>query len=238
MNTHQQVVNYTDDLKHRAFPHRFRKVGNPYAFLNDVGIIPILEYIYKGNLLIDVAEELNVSYTVLQRWAEEENHADAIDEAQRISAEGYLADGLRRLRTASNEFELKRAKEMIAHARFMASKKDKHQYGGTEQQGAVSVGVQYTFNITGAAATPDTINAAPLATTYRTIEPELLPVVAFAFDAPPEPTPSPAPAPAPRLDTAVAAHLKAFGVDKAFDTLFAPTPLPTPDAPEIGPFHD
>jgi hypothetical protein len=141
---------YKDSLAARTFPHRFRRVGNPYAFLNDVGIVPILEYIYKGNLLIDVAEALNVSFTILTTWAENEGHSEAIEEAQRISAEGYLAEGMRRLRDAGTDFELKRAKEMINHARFMAAKKDKSVYGSNEQQaGAEKAGVSYVFNIAG-----------------------------------------------------------------------------------------
>ena len=140
---------YDDSLAARVFPHRFRRVGNPYAFLNDIGIVPILEYIYKGNLLIDVAEALNVSYTVLQAWVEQEGYDEKIQEAQKISAEGYLAEGLRRLRQAKNEFELKRAKEMVAHARFKASKKDKTTYGSTEQTGVEKAGVSYVFNIGG-----------------------------------------------------------------------------------------
>lgn len=150
---------YRDDLTVRAFPHKFRRIGNPFAFLNDIGIVPILEYIYKGNLLIDVAEQLNVSYTILARWVEEEGHSEAVDEAQRISAEGYLAEGLRRLRNAGTEFELKRAKEMVAHARFMASKKDKTQYGTTEQTGVERAGVSYVFNIAGDMVAPAVLPA-------------------------------------------------------------------------------
>jgi hypothetical protein len=220
------VTRFNDDLQHRAFPARFRNVGNPYAFLNDVGIVPVLEYIYKGNLLIDAAAELNVSYTILQNWVENEGHEAAIDEAQRISAEGYLAEGLRRLRNAPNEFELKRAKEMVAHARFMASKKDKGQYGGTEQQADNRAGVSYIFNIGGPSPAPNTPPAAAkpaIDSTHQRLEPENLPVVTFQI-----------PAPAPD----VAEHLRAFGVTKAFDELFAPVAEPTADSPEIGPFHD
>lgn len=167
--TAPSATRYDDNLAARVFTHRFRHVGNPYAFLNDIGVVPMLEFIYKGNLLIDVAEALNVSYTILTTWVENEGHSEAIDEAQRISAEGYLAEGLRRLREAKSEFELKRAKEMVAHARFMASKKDKTQYGTTEQTGVEKAGVSYVFNIAGnvvapqlaAPATP-AVGAAPL----------------------------------------------------------------------------
>lgn len=144
---------YKDDLTKRIFPMRFRRIGNPYAFLNDVGIIPVLEYIYKGNLLIDVAEAVNVSYTVLSAWVEQEGHGPAIEEAEQISAEGYLAEGHRRLREAETAFELSKAKEMVKQAQFMASKKNKRRYGTSEvgQQGA---GVSYVFNIGGDISAP------------------------------------------------------------------------------------
>lgn len=203
-------------------------MGNPYAFLNDIGIVPVLEYLYKGNLLIDVASVLNVSYTILQNWVEHEGHEAAIDEAQRISAEGYLAEGLRRLRTAPNEFELKRAKEMVAHARFMASKKDKGQYGGTEQQNNAGGGVSYVFNIGQQPAAPNSPPPAKaLDATYKLLEPDTLPVVTFTL-------PVAAPAPSPDVEQ----HLKAFGVTKAFDELFAPMAEPTAEAPDVGPFYD
>lgn len=147
------VQHFNDDLASRIFPMRFRRIGSPFAFLNEVGVVPILEYIYKGNLLIDVAEVLNVSMTVLNTWVENEGHAAAIEEAEKLSAEGYLAEGMRRLRCAENQFELKRAQEMIKHAQFMASKKNKKVYGAvTEQQGGA--GVSYVFNINGNISAP------------------------------------------------------------------------------------
>jgi hypothetical protein len=151
---------YKDDLARRIFPIRFRHIGNPYAFLNEVGLIPILEYIYKGNLLIDVAEALNVSLTILTRWVEMEGHGQAIEEAEQVSAEGYLAEGHRRLRNASNAFELAKAKEMVKQAQFMASKKDKRRYGTSEMLGGAGGGVSYVFNIGGDVSAP----------TLRTVE--------------------------------------------------------------------
>lgn len=144
---------YKDDLAKRIFPMRFRRIGNPYAFLNEVGITPILEFMYKGNLLIDVAEALNVSLTILSTWVEEEGHGPAVEEAEQLSAEGYLAEGHRKLRESTTTFELSKAREMVKQAQFMASKKNKRTYGtsDTQQQGA---GVSYVFNIGGDVSAP------------------------------------------------------------------------------------
>jgi hypothetical protein len=221
---------FDDSLAARIFPHRFRRVGNPYAFLNDVGIVPILEYIYKGNLLIDVAEVLNVSFTILTTWVENEGHGDAIEEAQKVSAEGYLAEGYRRLRDATNDFELKRAKEMINHARFMASKKDKGQYGSNEQTGAADkAGVSYVFNIAGnvvqqTTTTPAEGDAQPPA--GEVIEGQAVHInlldkldtdFASVFGIEPDPAPRPKAVPKPPV--------KAKGANKHA-------------LPVIGPFHD
>lgn len=145
---------YKDDLAKRCFPIRFRNIGNPYAFLNEVGIIPMLEYIYKGHMLIDVAEALNVSYTVLTRWVEGEGHGPSIEEAEQVSAEGYLAEAQRKLRSASNGFELSQAKEMVKQAQFMASKKNKRRYGTQEANLGGGGGVSYVFNIGGEVSAP------------------------------------------------------------------------------------
>ena len=226
---------FDDSLAARTFPHKFRRVGNPNAFLNDVGIVPMLEYIYKGNLLIDVAEALNVSYTILTKWVENEGHQDAIDEAQKISAEGYLAEGLRRLRNAGTEFELKRAKEMVAHARFMASKKDKTQYGNNEQTGVERAGVSYVFNIGGIQTVQNVVKA------EDTDKPEVIEGEVVEVADAPKPV---------ALD--ILGHL-----DGKFEDIFGVPPIAPPskhvvkvpqaprpkvkataENPELGPFHD
>ena len=145
---------YDNELAKRILPMRFRHIGNPFAFLNDVGIVPILEFIYKGNLLQDVAEVLNVSFTVLRGWVENEGHGPAIEEAERVSAEGFLAEAQRRLRCAKNGFELAQAKEMVRHAQFMASKKNKGTYGGSDALGGSGGSVSYVFNINGNTTEP------------------------------------------------------------------------------------
>jgi hypothetical protein len=151
-----QVQHYSDSLERRAFPARFRNIGNPFQFLNEVGIIPVLEYIYKGNMLIDVAECLNVSLTILRTWVENEGHAAAVEEAEILSAEGYLAEGMKKMRTAETPFELTRAREMIKHAQFMASKKNKKTYGNQESTQA-GAGVSYVFNIGNQTSAPQLV---------------------------------------------------------------------------------
>lgn len=230
---------FDDSLAARIFPHRFRRVGNPYAFLNDVGIVPMLEYIYKGNLLIDVAEALNVSFTILTTWAENEQHMEAIEEAEKISAEGYLAEGQRRLREATNDFELKRAKEMINHARFMASKKDKARYGNNEQMGVGDkAGVSYVFNIGGNVVTQVTTTPPEGEEPARVIEGESKPVQVdlmkqidadfeTIFGTEPEPVPAKRPVPKPPSVKTGVKVPPATGHAR-----------PGVALPVIGPFHD
>lgn len=142
---------FADDLAQRCFPYRFRKVGSPYAYLNEVGIYAIVEYISKGHLLIDVAEAVNVPLQVLRTWVEQEGHVGQIEEAETLSADGYLAEGMKRIRNAQTEFELRRAEKMVRHAQFMASKKNKPVYGEQIAKQA-SAPVQYIFNIPGTPA--------------------------------------------------------------------------------------
>lgn len=149
---------FDEDLVKRCFPIRFRNIGNPNAYLNELGIRPILEYIYKGHLLIDVAEATNVPLTVLRLWIEHEKYFEEIQEAETLSAEGFLAEGMKRLRTARTEFELKRANSIIKHAQYMATKKNKPVYGETTSKETGNV-VHYEFNI-GNSASPEALNTA------------------------------------------------------------------------------
>lgn len=145
---------FNDDLATRAFPHRFRRIGSPFAYLNDIGIGPIIEYISKGHLLIEVAEATNVPLKTLQTWVEQEGHYKEIDEAETASAEGVMAKARRAVAEAPTEFELRRAKVMLAHAEWMASKKNKPLYGDSVKGDKGGGGVSYTFNINGQINTP------------------------------------------------------------------------------------
>jgi len=107
----------------------------------------IKEYIYKGAMIIDVAEALNVPVTVLKTWINENNHEADIEEASILSAEGYIRTGEQLLKAATNAFELNKAKAIIEHGRFMASKKDKKTYGNQIEVTGGPAQVHYIFSI-------------------------------------------------------------------------------------------
>lgn len=148
----QTPATFNDSLSQRAKLARWRGIGNPFAFLNDVGIMPIKEYLYRGSTILEVAEELNLPLTVIRHWIENEGHEAAIEEASVLSAEGYLVNGERLLKTAANKFDLDKAKAMIEHGRWMASKKDKKTYGNQPGDLGQGYAVSYVFNIGGDAA--------------------------------------------------------------------------------------
>lgn len=137
---------YDESLRARCFPYRFRKVGSPYAYLDEIGIQAICEFIVKGHLLIDVAEATDVPFEVLRSWVLHNGYQDAVDEATIHSAEGFLAEGMRGLRHAATDFELRRAREIVRQAQFLAEKKDKATYGKKDDPNAGKA-VQYVFNI-------------------------------------------------------------------------------------------
>lgn len=142
-----QPTHFSEQIASRAFPYRFRKVGNPFTFLEDVGILPILEHIYKGNTILDVAREIDIPVTYLMQWVENNKYHQDIEDASRVSAEGFLSTAYDDLRKAETDFQLKKAKESLNHARFMASKLDKRTYGTDQQVQGGAAGVQYIFNI-------------------------------------------------------------------------------------------
>lgn len=151
-------VHFKESLEQRAFPYRYRKVGSPSAFLDDIGLLPLLEYIYKGNTLIDAAEEMDIPVTYLLAWIESNGYQPQIEEAYALGAQGYLSRAARDLKRAKGDMEFKKAKELLAHARFMASKHDRGKYGEVSAAShAPAAGVQYVFNI-GDNANPQTLN--------------------------------------------------------------------------------
>jgi hypothetical protein len=143
---------FRDSLSLRARNLRFRGIGNPYTFLEEIGLVPIKEYIYRGATIIDLADELNLPVTTIRTWIEENGYQGELEEAGTLSAEGYIRQGEIMLKNATDKFQLDKAKATIEHGRWMASKKDKKTYGQsateTQQQAAVS----YTFLIGDGAA--------------------------------------------------------------------------------------
>lgn len=138
---------FNDSLELRARNLRFRGVGNPYAFLDELGIIPIKEFLYRGATIIELAEALNLPLHTIHVWIEQNNYQPDIEEASVISAEGYLWRGQTLLNQAENKFQLDKAKLMLEHGRFMASKKNKKVYGNTQDVGSGAASVTYVFNV-------------------------------------------------------------------------------------------
>lgn len=141
-----QPVSFDEDLAYRSFPQRYRRVGSPFEYLDSIGIAPIVEYIVKGHLLVDVAEATDVPFVVLQDWVKQSDYTQLIDEAQVCSAEGMLAEGMRGLRTARTDFELKRANSIVKHAQYMAEKKNRPVYGQAANAAPHSP-ITYVFNV-------------------------------------------------------------------------------------------
>jgi len=139
---------FADDLAVRGWQNRRGSVGNPYAYLAHVGIDAVLEKLYQGSNLVDVAEALQVSITLLRSWLDNEGYWPKIEEATTLSSEGYLSAGQRLLKTASSKLELDKAKALIEHARWMASKINKPVYGTVEVPAAATT-VSYVFNVGG-----------------------------------------------------------------------------------------
>ena len=138
---------FNDSLELRARNLRFRGIGNPYAFLDGLGIVPIKEFLYRGANIIELAEALNLPLHIIHTWIDQNNYQPEIEEASVISAEGYLWRGETLLNSAENKFQLDKAKIMLEHGRFMASKKNKKVYGNTQDVGSGPAAVTYQFNI-------------------------------------------------------------------------------------------
>lgn len=140
-------VFYRDSIQARAAPIKYRKIGNPYGFLNSIGIEAILDEIRKGHNIVEIAESLDISIGILLNWIDNEGHTQRIENAFQFSAEGYLAQAAKQLKEARNDFELKRAKEIATHGRFMASKLDRNKYGAEAAKGTTGNLVSFVLHI-------------------------------------------------------------------------------------------
>lgn len=138
---------YAPVITQKATNIRFRGVGNPYHFLDEIGIVPLKEFIYRGATILDLAELINLPVTILRQWIEEKGYEADFDEASTLSAEGYIRRGETLLESATNKFELDRAKAMIEHGRWMAAKKDKRTYGNQPGDFGTGAGVTYIFQV-------------------------------------------------------------------------------------------
>lgn len=147
-----QPNTFTDRLDIRSEQTARGTIGNPYAHLNAIGVTAILEYLYKGANLVDVAETINVSVTVLRSWLDNEGHWPRIEEATILSADGYLALGRRLLTAANTKLDMDKAKAILEHARWLAGKINKPVYGTTEVAAAGTT-VSFVLNIGGQHAT-------------------------------------------------------------------------------------
>lgn len=138
---------YKDSLEARAAPTRYRNIGNPYAFLTGLGVDAILEEIYKGRNIVDVAKTLNISITILLNWLENEGHMERVEKATKFSAEGYISEATQLLREARNDFELKKADKIATHGRFLASKLNRQVYGQEKPESAPAAGVTFIMHM-------------------------------------------------------------------------------------------
>jgi hypothetical protein len=150
---------FKDSLAVRAAQQRYKQIGSPFAFLQRIGIDAILEDVYKGNNIVDVAKKLNVSIGILLTWLENEGHMATIEKAYTFSAEGYISESMSLLREAQTDFELKKAKEVAKMGQFMASKMDKSKYGNDNKH-ATSAPVQFIMHIGDKSARIDVHDAA------------------------------------------------------------------------------
>lgn len=192
-----------DALTRRCFPHRYRKTCAPFEYLDSIGIGPIMEYIIKGRLRIDVSEATDVPFATLCSWLAHNNYLDQVEEAEMYSAEGYLAMAQKLLRDAETDFDMRKARAMISHAEYMAERKNKEKYGTPKAGTQIGSVVYYNINLAGT----------PKKTAADVIEGTVAETAPAALQGLPAPDPLPSPLPAPA--DALAAQRDAFPVPPA-----------------------
>ena len=127
-----QAQLYLRDFDPKRYDGYYRRLYDPTAFLDNVGIEKITELIEHGNGVLNVAEALNLSATALRKWL---NHDKTRIEKVRLAhvfagnAYAYKAERtLLEVRHGSKE-EIAWAGKMADHYRWMATKLDREMFG-------------------------------------------------------------------------------------------------------------
>lgn len=98
--------------------------------LNAIGLESVCEGICDGNSLTAIAEQAGVSVASLLNWIEAEPERSArVREARRLMARIWDERAEQLIANASDEFELKKAKELAHHYRWRAKAIAPKEYG-------------------------------------------------------------------------------------------------------------
>lgn len=111
-----------------------KPLKTPQEILSELGLKAICERIIGGQSYRELARELGISVGSLTWWIdgdEERSHACAC--AREAAAQSFDEIALENIESASDPFELAKAREMATHLRWRAKAVNQKKYGDKQQ---------------------------------------------------------------------------------------------------------
>ena len=111
-----------------------RANGAARAILDDLGVDAICERIMDGESLNQICASVGIDRRTMHEWTRlDDERRHWVDAARIASAEALGDAALEILEAATDEFQLKKARELASHLRWQAKSRDPRRYGGKMQ---------------------------------------------------------------------------------------------------------
>ena len=108
-----------------------RPNGGARAILDDLGADEIIERIYRGESLNRICASVGVNRATMHEWIHlDHERLIQVEAARACSAEALDDAALAVLEAATDEFSLRKARELANHYRWQAMNRDPRRYGG------------------------------------------------------------------------------------------------------------
>lgn len=128
----EQAQLYLRQFEPRNYSTYYRRIFDPYAYFEQIGIDKVCELIEHGNGLLNVAKLLDVSGSTLRRWINKnETYRNQILLAHKYAGNAYAykaEEALLAARFGTKE-QIALAGKLAEHYRWMATKLDRELFG-------------------------------------------------------------------------------------------------------------
>lgn len=131
----EQASFYLRDFDPKRYTGYYKRIYDPTAYFEQIGINKFCELIEHGNSLLNIAEKLDVSGNTLRRWVRsKKEYTTLVAEAYTYAGEMFAYKAEQALRTAPNDkIEMVRAGKLAEHYRWMASRLNKEMFGESKE---------------------------------------------------------------------------------------------------------
>lgn len=128
----EQAQLYLRQFDPHNYSTYYRRIYDPYAYFEQIGIDKVCELIEHGNGLLNVAKLLDVSGSTLRRWLNKnDNYRSQVMLAHKYAGNAYAYKAEEALLSArfGTKEQISLAGKLAEHYRWMATKLDRELFG-------------------------------------------------------------------------------------------------------------